>query len=92
MVLLQHPPTPAALGCAAAAGILASAIPFLLDMLALRRVPAHFFGIFMSINPVLAATVGLVFLGQELQAGEWLSIAAIVTANIVSVVATMRRR
>ncbi|WP_235883853.1 EamA family transporter [Saccharopolyspora elongata] len=85
-VLIQHPPTPAALGCAAAAGILSSAVPFLIDMLALRRVPAQFFGIFMSINPVLAAGVGLVFLGQNLQVLEWLSIAAIVAANVVSVV------
>jgi inner membrane transporter RhtA len=90
VVLVQHPPTTAALGCASAAGILSSAVPFLTDMLALRRVPAHFFGIFMSINPVLAATVGLVFLGQHLGTGEWLSIVAIVTANIVSVAATNR--
>ncbi|PKW17305.1 inner membrane transporter RhtA [Saccharopolyspora spinosa] len=91
VVLVENPPTQAALGCAAAAGILSSALPFLIDMLALRRVPAHFFGIFMSINPVLAATVGLVFLGQTLQASEWLSIAAIVTANIVSVITTSRQ-
>ncbi|MEU5845666.1 EamA family transporter [Saccharopolyspora shandongensis] len=90
VVLIQHPPTPAALGCAAAAGILSSAVPFLIDMLALRRVPAHFFGIFMSINPVLAAVVGLVFLGQNLQVLEWLSIAAIVAANVVSVVTARR--
>ena len=90
VVLLQHPPTPAALACAAAAGILSSAVPFLTDMLALRRVPAHFFGIFMSINPVLAATVGLVFLDQQLHTSEWLSIAAIVTANTVSVASTSR--
>ncbi|MEV6227510.1 EamA family transporter [Saccharopolyspora shandongensis] len=90
VVLIQHPPTPTALGCAAAAGILSSAVPFLIDMLALRRVPAHFFGIFMSINPVLAAVVGLVFLGQNLQVLEWLSIAAIVAANVVSVVTARR--
>ncbi|MEV0697978.1 EamA family transporter [Saccharopolyspora sp. NPDC050389] len=90
VVLIQHPPTAAALGCAAAAGILSSAVPFLIDMLALRRVPAHFFGIFMSINPVLAAAVGLVFLGQNLQVLEWLSIAAIVAANVVSVVSARR--
>jgi inner membrane transporter RhtA len=83
VVLLRHPPTPAALWCAAAAGLLSSAIPFLADMLALRRVPAHLFGVFMSINPVLAATVGLLFLGQGLGAVEWLGIAAIVAANAV---------
>jgi len=90
VVLLQHPPTPAALACAAAAGILSSAIPFLTDMLALRRVPAHFFGIFMSINPVLAATIGLLFLHEHLHTTEWLGIAAIVTANTVSIATTNR--
>ena len=37
-------PPPAALRCALAAGVLSSAVPFLADLLALRRVPAHFFG------------------------------------------------
>jgi inner membrane transporter RhtA len=84
VVLVQHPPTPAALGCAAVAGILSSAVPFLTDMAALRRVPAHFFGIFMSVNPVLAAVVGFVVLNQTLGWSEWLAIAAIVAANAVS--------
>ncbi|MCI2423757.1 EamA family transporter [Saccharopolyspora sp. K220] len=90
-VLIQHPPTAGALACAAAAGVLSSALPFFVDTLALRRVPAHFFGIFMSINPVLAATVGLVLLGQTLHTSEWLSIAAIVTANVVAVLTAERR-
>lgn len=53
-VLWQHPPTAAALACALAAGVLSSAVPFLSDLLTLRRVPAQFFGTFMSVNPVLA--------------------------------------
>lgn len=84
VVLVRQPLTPAALWCAAAAGLLSSVVPFLTDMLALRRVPAHFFGIFMSVNPVLAAAAGLVFLGQALGAVEWTAIAAIVAANAVS--------
>jgi inner membrane transporter RhtA len=85
VTLIHHPPTARALGYAAAAGILASAVPFLADLLALRRVPARFFGVFMSVNPVLAALIGLVILGQALGWAEWLAIAAIVTANTVSV-------
>jgi inner membrane transporter RhtA len=83
VVLLAHPPTAAALWCAAAAGILSSSVPFLTDVLALRRVPAHFFGVFMSVNPVMAAVAGLLFLGQAPDAVEWLGITAIVTANVV---------
>jgi inner membrane transporter RhtA len=83
--LLSHPVTAPALGRAAVAGILCSAVPMVADLLALRRVPARFFGVFMSVNPVFAALTGLVVLGQALQPADWLAIAAIVTANAVSV-------
>ncbi|WP_443050813.1 EamA family transporter [Streptomyces sp. H27-D2] len=89
-VLLRHPPTAGALGYAAAAGVLSSAVPFLADLLALRRVPARFFGVFMSVNPVLAALVGLLILDQSLQPVEWLAIAAIVAANTASVLTAGR--
>ena len=81
MVLLRHPPTLIALACAATAGVLSSAVPLLADLLALRRVPAGDFGIFMSVNPVLAALIGLVILHQSPSWEAWLSIAAIVAAN-----------
>ena len=84
MILVRHPPTAAALACAATAGVLSSAVPLLTDLLALRRVPAGYFGLFMSVHPVLAALIGLLILGQSLPAQAWLSIAAIVTANVVS--------
>jgi inner membrane transporter RhtA len=84
-VLVHHPPTVRALACAGAAGVLSSAVPFLADLLALRRVPARFFGVFMSVNPVLAAVAGLVVLGQALYWTQWLAILVIVTANSASV-------
>jgi inner membrane transporter RhtA len=40
----------------------------------------------MSVNPVLAALVGLVVLGQALGWAEWLAITAIVAANTFSLV------
>ncbi|WTP99281.1 EamA family transporter [Streptomyces anulatus] len=90
-VLWHHPPTPAALGCALIAGVLSSAVPFLADLLALRRVPAHFFGVFMSVNPVFAALVGLAVLGQRLDVLAWIAIAVIVAANTAAVSAARRR-
>jgi len=83
--LASHPMTAAAVGRAATAGLLCSAVPMVADMLALRRVPARFFGVFMSVNPVFAALTGLVVLGQSLGLADWLAITAIVTANTVSV-------
>ena len=83
--LASHPVTGVALGRAATAGLLCSAVPMVADLQALRRVPAKFFGVFMSVNPVFAALTGLVVLGQSLGFADWLAIAAIVTANAVSV-------
>ncbi|MFF5852670.1 DMT family transporter [[Kitasatospora] papulosa] len=84
VALWRNPPDPAALGCALAAGLLSSAVPFLADLLALRRVPAHFFGVFMSVNPVLAAVVGLVVLDQHLAPTSWAAVMVIVGANTVA--------
>jgi inner membrane transporter RhtA len=84
-MLASHPITDVALGRAATAGVLCSAVPMVADLLALRRVPARFFGVFMSVNPVFAALIGLAVLGQSLQVADWLAIAAIVSANAVSV-------
>ena len=84
-VLTSHPVTAVALGRAATAGLLCSAVPMVADLLALRRIPARFFGVFMSVNPVFAALTGLAVLGQPLAVVDWLAIGAIVTANAVSV-------
>lgn len=83
-VLASHQVTVVALGRAGSAGILCSALPMVTDLLALRRVPARFFGVFMSVNPVFAALTGLVVLGQSPQPVDWLAIAAIVAANAIA--------
>ena len=83
--LAFHHPTVAALGGALAAGVLSSAVPLLADLLALRRVPAQFFGVFMSVNPVFAALAGLAVLGQHLDWAAWLAILVIVAVNTVAV-------
>ena len=77
-----------ALGRAATAGIMCSAVPMVADLMALRRVPARFFGVFMSVNPVFAALTGLVVLGQSLEFADWLAIAAIVAANATATISS----
>ena len=89
--LASHPVTAAALDRAATAGLLCSAVPMVADTLALRRVPARFFGVFMSVNPVFAALTGLVVLGQSPGAAGRLAIAAIVAATTISVGMAGRR-
>ncbi|GAA3834654.1 EamA family transporter [Streptomyces phyllanthi] len=87
-VVVRHPPTAGSVVYAVAAGVLSSAVPYLADLFTLRRVPARAFGLFMSVNPVLAAAVGWVVLGQGLGWTEWASIGAIVAANAVSMLST----
>lgn len=88
VVAVRHPPTLAAAACAVAAGVLSSAVPYLADLFTLRRVPAPAFGLFMSVNPVLAAVVGRIGLGQRLGWAEWAGIGAVVAANALSILTT----
>ncbi|MFB7358983.1 EamA family transporter [Streptomyces gardneri] len=89
-VVLRHPPTVASLGYAVAAGVLASAVPYLVDLFTLRHVPAAAFGLFMSVNPVLAALVGWIGLGQGLGWIEGAAIGAVVGANFLSILTSRR--
>ncbi|MGW4158209.1 EamA family transporter [Streptomyces sp. NPDC004788] len=90
VVALRHPPTAASLGYAVAAGVLASAVPYLVDLFTLRHVPPAAFGLFMSVNPVLAALVGWIGLGQHLGWADAAAVGAVVTANVVSIATTGR--
>lgn len=90
VLVVEHPPTAGSAAYALAAGVLSSAVPYLADLLTLRRVPAQTFGLFMSVNPVLAAVVGWVVLGQNLAWTAWAAIAAIVAANTLSMACANR--
>lgn len=68
------------------AGVLSSAVPYAVDLTALRFVPQRLFGVFMSVNPVFAALAGLVILGQHLAIHEWAGILVVVVANVITTV------
>ncbi|MGB7362340.1 MAG: EamA family transporter [Rhodococcus sp. (in: high G+C Gram-positive bacteria)] len=86
-ILVTTRPDPATLFYAVGAGVLASAVPFVADLIALRRIPTTLFGILMSLNPVLAAVIGAMLLQENLGAAELLGIALIVTANTAALIA-----
>ena len=46
--------------------MLSSAIPYSLELEALRKLPARVFGVLMSLEPAVAALVGLLVLGERL--------------------------
>ncbi len=61
--------------------ILSSAIPYSLELEALRRLPASVFGVLMSLEPAMAALAGFVVLGEVLGAREITAIALVVVAS-----------
>jgi inner membrane transporter RhtA len=73
--------TPDALWRGAAIAILSSVLPYSLELIALRRLAAHVFGILLSIEPAVAALAGLVVLGQRLSALQLLGMACVVAAS-----------
>jgi inner membrane transporter RhtA len=92
LVLLLHGRlTGSALLYASCAGLLCSAIPAAADLTVLRWVPARFFGVFMSVNPVLAAVAGIVVLRQVLGLHEWAGIVIVAAANAVATWTNARR-
>jgi inner membrane transporter RhtA len=70
---------------AVAAGALASALPYAVDLIVLRSVSPRVFGVTMSAHPVLAALAGMVLLRQTPAGHEWAGMAVIVAANVVTV-------
>lgn len=63
-------------------GLLSSVIPYSLELEALRRMPKRVFGILMSLEPAVAALVGLVVLGEILHLREWAAIGCVVVASV----------
>jgi inner membrane transporter RhtA len=61
--------------------LLSSAVPYSLEMAALRRMPRHVFGILVSATPAVGAACGALVLGEHLGALQWLAIACIVAAS-----------
>lgn len=72
---------PSVLAAGLGIGLLSSVIPYRFEMEALRRVPAGVFGICMSVEPAVAALVGVVLLSQALGVAQWLAIGCVVAAT-----------
>ena len=70
-----------ALAAGFAVAMLSSAIPYSLELEALRRLPQGVFGVLMSLEPAVAAAVGFIFLSQGLSARECFAIGLVVAAS-----------
>ncbi len=70
--------------------ILSTALPLSLEFEALRRMTARAYGVMVTLEPVVAALVGAIVLGQALPAAALLAIAC-VTAAAIGVTLSERR-
>jgi inner membrane transporter RhtA len=73
--------TPVRFAAGAGVALLSSAIPYTLEMIALKALPARTFGILMSLEPAVAALCGLVFLGEMLSGSQWLAVMLVIAAS-----------
>ncbi len=65
-------------------GILSSAIPYSLEMVALRHMTSQNFSVFMSMEPAIAALAGFIILAELLTLWQWLAIALVIVASLGS--------
>ena len=66
----------------AAVGLLSSVIPYSFELHALRTLPAATLGILMSLEPAVAAMVGIVVVHEFLTPVQWLAVACVVVASV----------
>ena len=72
------------LGIALGVAFCSSAIPYSMDMIALKRLPTRTFGILMSLEPAVAAMSGLILLGEGLTTRQMVAIACVMVASLGS--------
>ncbi|KOV55941.1 transporter [Streptomyces sp. AS58] len=76
---------PVVLGLGAGVALLSSVLPYTLELLALRRLPASTFAVMMSLEPAIAALAGFLILHQALSATQAAAIALVVAASMGAV-------
>jgi len=64
--------------------VMSSALPYTLEMVALRNMPAQGFSIMMSLEPAIAAMAGFIILAELLSIWQWLAILLVIIASVGS--------
>jgi len=67
------------------AALLSSSIPYSLEIMALKAIPARRFGVLISVEPAAGALAGGILLGEHLSAQQWLAVTLVVAASVASV-------
>jgi inner membrane transporter RhtA len=74
------------------AAVLASVVPYTLQLSALRRLSAPVFGVLLSLEPAVATLAGWLLLSQDVGPVAVAAIAVVVLASVGSTVAAAPRR
>ncbi|WP_217171346.1 DMT family transporter [Streptomyces sp. AC512_CC834] len=83
---------PVTLALGAGVALLSSVLPYTLELLALRRLPAPTFAVLMSLEPAIAAAAGFLILDQALSATQSAAIALVIAASMGAVRTQVGRR
>ncbi|NGN66028.1 EamA family transporter [Streptomyces sp. A7024] len=83
---------PHALAAGLVVALLSAALPYSLELMALRRLPARVVGVLQSLEPVAAGLAGLAILGERLSVLQWCAVALIATASGGAVAGAGRKR
>lgn len=75
---------------AAGVAILSSAVPYILDMMAMRKLGPRDLGILLSLEPVLGSISGLLLLGESLSVARWLGVLCIAGASAGNVLTSRK--
>ncbi len=71
--------------------LLATAIPYALDLLALKSLSKLSYGILSSLSPALAALAGMVLLKEQINTWQWVALGCIMLASVGVTVGTSKR-
>jgi inner membrane transporter RhtA len=83
--LLQAAPAlgrPGFLALGVGVGVLSSAIPYSVELIAMERVPPTVFGVLLSLQPFMAAVMGFVVLGQHVSTLEAIGLLLVIVASV----------
>jgi inner membrane transporter RhtA len=80
--------TPAIVMTGLVIAVLSSAVPYSLEIVALRGLPQGLFGMFSSAAPAVSALAGMLILGERLKPMQWLAIGCIVLASAICATAS----
>jgi inner membrane transporter RhtA len=83
---------PQLVGAAAGVGLLSSALPWSLELEALRRLPTNVFGVVLALEPVIAALMGSLFLREHLSVRSWVAVGLVVAASVGAALEISRPR